>query len=79
MDRTLREDIAVIGNTAAALIIALLAVAGGIVLGFPRTMGLELLLITTYLAVYGVLRLTTRPLRRLAPAAPAADPDGTQD
>lgn len=78
MNPTLREDIAVIGTTAAALIIATVAVAGGIVLGFLHTLELLLLLIATYLMVYGVLRLTTRPLRRPAPA-PATGPDDTEE
>lgn len=82
MDPALREDFAVIGTTAAALVIGVLAVAGGITLGFAVTMQLELLLATTYLAVWCMLRLTTRALRRPVPApapapAPAPEPDDT--
>lgn len=80
MDPAFREDVAVIGTTVFALIIAALAVAGGIVFGPLRTVGLELMLIVTYLAVYGVLRWTTRALYRPAPAAgPGDDGDDTED
>jgi hypothetical protein len=72
---TLRENFAVI-NTTAAFFVALLAVAGGIALGLLVTLELLLLLISTYLAVWCVLHLTTRALRRPAPAPVPDDTEG---
>ena len=77
MDPILREDLAVIGTTAAAFVVACLAVVGGITLGTLRTLELEALLITTYTTVYWALRLTTRQMRRPAPVLlTPPDPEG---
>lgn len=78
MNPTLREDIAVIGTTAFAMI---LAIGSGVLIpfiGFAQTAAIVGTVCAVYLIVTGMLRLTTRPLRRPAPA-PATGPGDTEE
>lgn len=64
-----REFFKTLGTNAAALIIGGVAVAGAILFGVLHTLALEAMLCGTYLAVWVMLRMTTRTARRTAAAS----------
>lgn len=79
MNPTLREDIAVIGTTAFAMI---LAIGAGVLIpfiGFAQTAAIFGTVCVVYLIVTGMLRLTILPLLRPAPAPAPAPADDNND